>query len=578
MKRKSNLFFILDIVGDKKNKLIIAFFSGLIATILELFPYILFYKLIVDIKFGYPAQEIYKYILYGLLIVLAYIIFYSISLIFSHNAAFSLLHELRVQTLDHMGNLNLGFFRTKSTGEITRAMDEDIERIEIFIAHQLPDIISSFITPIFILSFVVVINPILAIVLLIPVILSFITMYKIYKGYDNLSSEFNEILIKLHSTIIEYINCINLFKAFNLNARSFEKYMNITTRYRDLWKEINIKFAKLGSIYQLLMDSGLLFAIPMGAWFYFSNKIDSISFIVLLLVCSTFMVNFKKILTVGPSLSRLMIGVDNIRNILEYKPYKELEQYENPNFKGDINFNNISFKYNQKNVLKDISFKIKSGEKVALVGPSGSGKTTIGILLGRFWDLEKGSIEIDNINIKDIEISNLYEHISFVFQSTFILQDTFRENIAMSRNISDEKIIEAAKKAQIHDLIISFENGYDTVLGDNRGIKLSEGEKQRLAIARAIAKGSDIIVLDEITSYSDIQNEEKLQTALHTLLQGKTVIIIAHRLYTIQNVDKIIVLDEGSIIESGSHEDLILKDGMYKKLWKINEVSYGIKD
>lgn len=264
----------------------------------------------------------------------------------------------------------------------------------------------------------------------------------------------------------------------------------------------------------------------------------------------------------------LLEGAGKVRIILEEKVQSEGCKNLNKEIKGEIEFDNISFKYDENEVIKDLSLIIESKNVVALVGPSGSGKTTLGQVVGRFWDVDKGKITIDGIDIRDIKMEELMNNVSFVFQNVFMLQDSILENIKMGSDKSMEQVIEASKKAQIHDFIVSLPKGYNTSLGET-GIKLSGGEKQRISIARAILKDSPIIILDEVTSYSDIENESKIQEALRSLLKNKTAIIIAHRLYTIKNADKIVVLDEGKIIEQGTHDYLMNKKGLYRHLWDV---------
>ncbi|MDO5089821.1 MAG: ATP-binding cassette domain-containing protein, partial [Leptotrichiaceae bacterium] len=241
------------------------------------------------------------------------------------------------------------------------------------------------------------------------------------------------------------------------------------------------------------------------------------------------------------------------------------------NFSQSLKYENISFSYDKTEIISNFSLTVKAGSTVALVGPSGSGKTTIGLLTGRFWDTDNGKITVDCINIKDISYESLMENTSFVFQETFMLHDTIYENINMGKKYSQKEIENAAKQAQIHDFIVSLPEKYMTKIGEG-GIKLSGGEKQRISIARAILKNTPIVILDEVTSYSDIENEAKIQKALKTLLKGKTALIIAHRLYTIKNADNIVYMNKGKIIEQGTHEELLKNNSAYYHLWsKYNE-------
>ena len=288
-----------------------------------------------------------------------------------------------------------------------------------------------------------------------------------------------------------------------------------------------------------------------------------------LLLGSVFLTGFVKLAMLGESLSMLLKGAENVRKILETKEQKsdglELSREDAQN---NIEFRNVNFKYEEQYVVKDLELTLKKGSVTALVGPSGSGKTTLGLLLGRFYDVEEGGIFIGEKNINDYTLESLLLQTSFVFQDVFILNDTVFNNVNLGLGKTKEEVIKACKKAQIHTFIESLKDGYDTVIGEGSGIKLSGGEMQRLSIARAFLKDAPIVVLDEVTSYSDIENEKEIQKALQTLLKDKTAIIIAHRLYTIKNADNIVLLNEGKIAEKGKHDELLAKDGIYKRMWE----------
>ena len=281
-----------------------------------------------------------------------------------------------------------------------------------------------------------------------------------------------------------------------------------------------------------------------------------------------FLSSLKALFDLAHHLSALTKGLGKIMEINGEQEQKSGSVNFPSNFSGFIKYENVNFAYKNKNVINNFSLEIKSGTSTALVGPSGSGKTTIGLLLGRFWDINSGKITIDGTDIKDFAYTGLADNVSFVFQDTFMLHDTIFENIRMGKDYSLEEVENAAKKAQIHDFIISLPQKYETVIGEG-GIKLSGGEKQRISIARAILKNAPIIVLDEVTSYSDIENEAKIQEALRTLLKGKTAIIIAHRLYTIKNADNIVVMNKGRIIEQGTHKELLQNKSEYWHLWNL---------
>lgn len=506
-------------------------------------------------------------IIVAFVVVLRMIIFLA-SGVFSHVAAFTILYELRMKAVNHISKLNMGFFTGHTIGEIKKIINEDIEKLENFIAHQIPDLASAVVTPIIVMIYLLYLNWRLAIVLFIPIILGVISQVATFKGMKERMIRYHHLVEKLNSTIIQYINGMNVMKAFNLSAKSFKNYKDNTEEYANYWIDLTMKLAPPYSIFLVIIDSGLLFIIPIGGIMFLNGSINSTTYILFLILSANFLTFFKQLLEFGGNFSMLLEGAGKVRNIIEQEPQAYGNKKLNSKINGKIEFKNISFKYDKKEVIKDLYLTVEPKSIVALVGPSGSGKTTLGQLVGRFWDVNEGSINIDGIDIKDIKMEELMDNVSFVFQDVFMLQDSILENIKMGLNKTEEQIIEASKEAQIHDFIMSLPEGYNTLLGE-KGIKLSGGEKQRISIARAILKNSPIVILDEVTSYSDIENESKIQQALRNLLKGKTAIIIAHRLYTIKNADKIVVLNHGKIVEQGNHEYLMNKAGVYRHLWDI---------
>lgn len=569
MRKKSNFAFLLEVSGKEKNKLYISAIFSVISSLLAIAPYILMYNIILEffkVEMNYEKIR-YLAIVVGIVVVVRMIIFLA-SGVFSHVAAFTILYELRMKAVNHISKLNMGFFTEHTIGEVKKIINEDIEKLENFIAHQIPDLASAIVTPIIVISYLMYLNWRLALVLFIPIILAFISQMAMFKGMKKRMVKYHHLLQRLNSTIIQYINGINVMKAFNLSAKSFKNYKDVTEDYADYWIDVTMKSAPLYGIFLVLIDSGLLFMIPIGGIMFLNGSINASTYILFLILSANFLASFKQLLEFGGTFSMLLEGAGRVRSIIEQEPQMSGSKIIDKNSKGKIEFNNVTFKYDKKEIIKNLSLTIKSKNVVALVGPSGSGKTTLAQLLGRFWDIQKGSITIDGIDIREVKMEELMDKISFVFQNVFMLQDTILENIKMGLNKSDEEVVEAAKKAQIHDFIMTLPKGYNTSLGED-GVKLSGGEKQRISIARAILKDSPIVVLDEVTSYSDVENEGKIQEALRTLLKDKTAIIIAHRLYTIKNADKIIVLEEGKILEQGTHSSLMKKNGLYRHLWDM---------
>lgn len=570
---KENLNFLLTISGKERFKLYLSSVLSVLSSVLAIVPYLLMSSIIVELlNETVRFEQLRTQVIWVCAIVVIRMIVFLASGVFSHIAAFTILYDLRLKVVEHLAKLNMGYFTGRTIGGIKKTINEDIEKLENFIAHQIPDLASAVVTPIIIMGYLLYLNWQLGLVLMIPIILGFLAQLTMFAGMKDNMEKYHKLVNKLNSTIVQYVNGMHVMKAFNLSAKSFKNYRNVTEEYADLWEEITMKNGKSFGFFLVLIDSGLLFMIPIGGYMFLKGQITGATYIIFLVLCSNFLVSFKNLLEFGMNFSMLLKGSEKVQEILKEVPQKDGFLELTNNTKGRIEFKDVTFKYDQKTVINNLSLKIQPKEIVALVGPSGSGKTTLGQLLGRFWDIKEGQIKIDGINIKDIKLENLMNNISFVFQDVFLLHDTIMSNVSMGGVYSDNQIIEACKKAQIHDFIESLPNAYQTKLGES-GIKLSGGEKQRISIARAILKDSPIVVLDEVTSYSDVENESKIQEALMTLLKGKTAIIIAHRLYTIKNADQIVVLNEGEIVEQGTHSELIHLDGLYNQLWERYDVT-----
>ena len=569
-KKGSNLGFILSKTGKHKFKIVISCTLSVLSALLNLSPYFLMQAILASLIDGKIENSLLlNLVIWTSALIAGSVVLNFFAFAFSHVTAFSILHEIRIKTIEHLGALNLGFFRENSSGEIKKALGEDVQKLEIFLAHQIPDLAESIITPLVILIFLLTIKWYLALLLLVPFILVIFMQSAMFKGYSEKVAAYNDLKKRLHTTIVEYVNGIKIFKAFNLTATRFKNYSSVVNEHRDTWIGMCDSQIKPYTTGICIVDSSsLLILIPLGGFLFMKGELLGSSFVMFLLLGSVFLTGFVKLAMLGGDLSMLLMGAENVRKILETAPQKsgsiELDEVK---AKKDIEFKDVNFKYKEQYVIKNLSLKLRAGTVTALVGPSGSGKTTLGSLLGRFYDIDEGGVYIGGENVKDFTMTSLLANMSFVFQDVFILADTVKSNINLGLGKSEEEVKEACKKAQIHDFIMSLPDGYETVIGEGSPVKLSGGEMQRISIARCFLKNAPIVVLDEITSYSDIENEAEIQTALATLLKNKTALIVAHRLYTIKNADNIVVLNKGEIVEKGKHAKLLEKDGLYKKMW-----------
>ena len=565
----NNLKFLLKLSGQHKIKLIISAMFSIISTTLSAIPYLLVYSIILELfnrEISY--NKIQSLVFIAILFIVLGVVARILSGIFSHISAFNILYKIRIDLIEHMSKLNMGFFKKNMTGKLKKIINEDVEKLENFIAHQIPDLSSAFATPLIFLGIMFYFNWQLSLVLFIPIILGILAQSGMFKNYMGKVDHFYKLVAKLNSTIMEYINAMNVMKAFNLTAKSFKDYRDNTQEYADYWIELTELAVPYYSAFLCLVDTGLLFIIPIGGIMLLNGKITISVYILFLLMSTIFLNSLRTLFELSESLSFLLKGMEKIIEIFNEKEQKSGDISFPEHFSESLKYENVTFAYNKAKVINNFTLTIRAGTTTALVGPSGSGKTTIGLLAGRFWDIDEGKITIDGTDIKDISYESLMDNVSFVFQDTFMLHDTIYENIIMGKNYTREEVENAAKKAQIHDFIMSLPDRYETKIGEG-GVKLSGGEKQRISIARAILKNTPIVILDEVTSYSDIENEAKIQSALKTLLKGKTALIIAHRLYTIKNADNIVFMKKGQITEQGTHEELLRNKGDYWHLWSL---------
>lgn len=562
--KKLNVFSLL---SYEKFKIAIGIFLGSICGLLSFVPYVVLYKMIaalinnqIDFKSVLPwaLVMIFSTILQNILM--------SITMIFTHVAAYNIIHRLKMEALEYLSKVSLGFFNNKTSGELKAALFDDIEKLEGFIAHNLIEITQAVVIPIISMLIMFYINVFMALTMLLPVIVGVLLPTMMMKKYPNLTKKYTDTFSELLSSINEYINCMPIIKMFGLTVEKFAKLSAASKSYTECLVEMAKCSCYPLAITIVILDSGILFTLPIGGFLYVNGLISTEHLLIFMLLTMCFYRTFFNLFNIAMGRIELNSGLVNIKKLFGI-PVEVVgkEQLKSKNL--DIQFNDVSFGYDDENVvLKNISMKIEPKSFTAFVGASGAGKTTAASLIGRYWNVDKGEICIGGIPINELSEETLTSAVSFVFQDTFLMEDTLFENIRMGSEADEESVKEAAKYAQIHDFITTLPKGYDTKIGEE-GFKLSGGQKQRLSIARAILKNAPIVIFDEATSYSDIENEHKIQTALKNLLKDKTVIMIAHRLHTICDANKIIVFEKGEIVEQGTHKRLLEINGYYSKMW-----------
>ena len=562
--KKLNVFSLL---SYEKFKIAIGIFLGSICGLLSFVPYVVLYKMIaalinnqIDFKSVLPwaLVMIFSTILQNILM--------SITMIFTHVAAYNIIHRLKMEALEYLSKVSLGFFNNKTSGELKAALFDDIEKLEGFIAHNLIEITQAVVITIISMLIMFYINVFMALTMLLPVVVGVLLPTMMMKKYPNLTKKYTDTFSELLSSINEYINCMPIIKMFGLTVEKFAKLSAASKSYTECLVEMAKCSCYPLAITIVILDSGILFTLPIGGFLYVNGLISTEHLLIFMLLTMCFYRTFFNLFNIEMGRIELNSGLINIKKLFGI-PVEVVgkEQLKSKNL--DIQFNDVSFGYDDENVvLKNISMKIEPKSFTAFVGASGAGKTTAASLIGRYWNVDKGEICIGGIPINELSEETLTSAVSFVFQDTFLMEDTLFENIRMGSEADEESVKEAAKYAQIHDFITTLPKGYDTKIGEE-GFKLSGGQKQRLSIARAILKNAPIVIFDEATSYSDIENEHKIQTALKNLLKDKTVIMIAHRLHTICDANKIIVFEKGEIVEQGTHKRLLEINGYYSKMW-----------
>ena len=572
MKKKKSIKDIISYCEIKKGQLVGGILFVSLGMLLSICPILVIYKVIKSLfLYGKLEQSTIQFCIYGLAsVILAYCLAY-IGGILCHKFSYVLIANLKKKILFHIGNLPLGFFTGDNKSKIRQVLGSDMNQIEGYFSHQLPNLISTLALILAMIIVMLKINLILGLTTLLIIFvglgIQIAIMAKIIKS-GGLEKNF-AILDQINSATTEYVKGMPEVKIFGTGAKSFKTFSKSVGEYRDFTSSMTSMIRPGFVSFRMFILSVATFIVPVGILLMSRNNnlYFATVFIFYLILAPAISVPALKLRDFAEGMNLLNEVVLRIYEIIDQKELAIKNSEEE--IKGhDLEFNNVSFSYGNEEVLKNISFCAKQGEVTALVGYSGAGKSTIGTLIPRFYDPSEGSIKIGGVNIKNILINVLMDNIAFVFQDSDLITDTVFNNVAMAKTGSTkEDVIKACKKARCHDFIEKLPNGYNTVLG--KGTYLSGGEKQRIAVARAILKDAPILVLDEATSFADSENEYLMQEALSELVKDKTVIMIAHRLNTIEHANQILVISDGKIAERGKHEDLILADGIYKRLFDI---------
>ena len=579
MKRKADnqpnsISLLLRWAGKSRVWLIIAVVLSAISGLCTMLPYYGLYQVIAALTENACTTQVIvqNAIIIGVGLVLRFGLF-GISGVCSHKGAYSALYKVRCMVAEHMAKVPLGYLNERSVGDIKTVLNEDIEKLELFLAHNLPEFIHYMIGPVAIFIYLCTVNVALAFISLIPLILSFVVMMIMFSRTKSLLPRANLALANMNSVVIEYISGMKQIKAYNMGSDSFKKYSDAIHEENDCWNVMSKRMGPGYGLFVVLLECGMILMVPIGGLFFLNESITMSVFLLFAFVGSMYLTEIRPLQDLSFNFAQVLTGLKKAKDILDLPIYEGGSDFPTEN---TIKVNDVTFSYDGKtDVLKNCSLTIKTGEKLAVVGASGSGKSTLIQLISRFYDVNKGSITIGGKNVRDIDYETLLQNISIVFQKVFLTRDSVLENIRMGSNASLEQVRAAAKKAQIDDFIMALPQGYDTKVGSS-GTRFSGGEKQRIAIARAILKNSPILILDEATSAADPENQVEIDKAIANLCEGKTVIIVAHRLGAVKMCDKVAVVENNTVSCVGTHDEVLKENDYYKKAWHDYETARSI--
>lgn len=495
-----------------------------------------------------------------------------------HACAFNALYDLRMRLLDHMGRLNLGFYTGGQSGATQKMMNENIEKMENIIAHDVSNIFGAGLLLAALAVLMFSLNIPLALTIFIALVLAFLIQFSAFGGKQGqkIWSDLNRSSTELDAAFSEYVAGMEEEKIFGRPETAARRLTGLVEKNREHWKVYLKRVTPIFGAYKTITISVLAFLLVSGCALLYLHPGDHelmMELLMFLIVGPACISPLMELVEFGADLRNLAVRMDQIDEVLNMQPISEGTETA-PKGGAEIVFQDVSFSYQnaadplRRMALDHLTMEIPAGSFAALVGPSGGGKSTAGQLIARFWDVESGSITVAGRDIREYSTEALMNTIAFVFQDTHIFAESVYDNIAMHRKVHREDVGRAAKAARCHDFILTLPKGYDTKLGDG-GHKLSGGEAQRIAIARAILKDAPIVVLDEAMAFTDAENELALREGMAELLKGKTVLMIAHRLYSIQDADCIFVLENGKLREHGSHTELLKANGLYAHLWAI---------
>lgn len=573
---KKGFSLLMEWAGRDKKYIYAAVVLALISSISAIVPYFAFYQIIDAVVQGTCSFSFALRWAAAVLVSTAVRVLCNLwASLSSHRGAYNTLFKVRCMVTEHMAKMPLGALNERSTGEIKYVMNESIEKLELFLAHNLPELVLYLSGPVVMFVYLLTVNAALAAVSMIPLFIAAAVMILMFYRFSKFMPQVNRASGSLSSSVNEYVNGMRLIKAYGMGTQSFQKYSRAIDEQHRMWGDITRATGPLYAAYVVLLECGILFLVPLGGWMFVHGSITAGVLLLFAFIGTQYLTDIRPLQELGSNLSYVLNGVNQVKEILDTPVFGKGKDFPK---RHDITAEDVSFSYEKgKTVLEHVNLQISHGERVAFIGESGAGKTTLVQLISRFYDVTEGSIRIGGVDVRQIDYEQLLENVSVVFQQSFLTRGSVFENIAMGNSRASQKEVEdAAKKAQIHNFIMSLPEGYNTKVG-GWGTRFSGGQKQRICIARAILKNAPVLILDEATSAADPENQVEIDRAIENLCRGKTVIIVAHRLDIVQNCSRIAAVEKKGISRIGDFSDMKENSPYFARVWKDYNTARNIR-